>query len=135
MIHDFCRKLYQLIRLWWTGDRIRVSPVEGRLLRIQPGDLLSVAGIEVEVIDRFLIAESYLCLICHTPQGTAELHVPVFSQAAPQEVLWIESGDERRLTAADVEVWPRGRRGSRLSQSGSVARHESSKGVGFRPHS
>jgi hypothetical protein len=111
--HDFCRKLWQWIRLWWTGDRIRVSPVEGRLLRVQPGDLLSVAGIDVEVIDRVLIAESSLCLICHTAQGTAELHVPVFSNPEPPEVLWFESGREHRLNPADVDVWPRGRRTSR----------------------
>lgn len=111
MIHEFCRKLCQLIQLWWTGDRIRVSPVEGRLLRIQPGDLLSVAGNDVEVVDRFVISERSLCLICRTQQGIAELHVPVFSKSESQEVLWFESGDELRLTAADVEVWPRGRTG------------------------
>jgi hypothetical protein len=110
VIHDFCRKLCQLIRLWWTGDRIRVSPVEGRLLRIQPGDLLSVAGMDVEVVDRLVIAESSLCLVCRTPQGTAELHVPVFSKAEQQQVLWIEPDGELRLTQSDVEVWPRGRR-------------------------
>lgn len=113
MIHNFCRKLCQWIRLWWTGDRIRVSPVEGRLLRIQPGDVLSVAGMDVEVVDRFVIAESTLCLICHTPQGIAELHVPVLSKTVPQEVLWIETCGELRLTPSDVEVWPRGRRASR----------------------
>lgn len=110
MIHNFCEKFCQLLRLWWTGDRIRVSPVEGRLLRIQPGDLLSVAGSDVEVVDRIVIAESCLCLICHTPQGSAELHVPVDSEARSTELLWFESGREHRLTAADVEVWPRDRR-------------------------
>jgi hypothetical protein len=110
VIRHFCRKLCRLIRLWWTGDRIRVSPIEGRLLRVQPGDLLSVAGTDIEVVDRFVIGESSLCLICRTQQGTAELHVPVFSRHEPQEVLWIDSGRELRLTPSDVEVWPRGRR-------------------------
>lgn len=107
---DVLRDLCQFVWQWWTGDRIRVSPVEGRLLRVQPGDILSVAGIDVEVVDRTVIAERSLCLICRTQRGTAELHIPVFLKAERQEIVWAEAGGERTLTTADIEVWPRGYR-------------------------
>lgn len=111
VLHDFFHFVWQ----WWTGDRIRVSPVEGRLLRVQPGDILSVAGIDVEVIDRMVIAEHTLCLICRTQRGTAELYVPVLSKAGPQEIVWVKSGGERTLTSANIEVWPRGRGSEAIS--------------------
>ena len=110
MNRDVLRDLFHLVWQWWTGDRIRVSPVEGRLLRVLPGDILSVDGTDVEVVDRIVIAERTLCLICRTQRGTAELYVPVFSKAGPQEIVWVRSGGERTLTTADIEVWPRGHR-------------------------
>ena len=39
----FCA-IADLVVSWWRTDRIRVSPCEGRLLRLTPGSIVFVAG-------------------------------------------------------------------------------------------
>lgn len=44
--------LTQLIRIWWTKDRIRVARSEGKLLRIQVGDRLLIEDKVLKVVAR-----------------------------------------------------------------------------------
>jgi hypothetical protein len=105
MMLDSCRDLCSLLRHWWTSDRIRVSPHEGLLLRIQPGDLITVAGVDAEVVGRSLIGEQGICLVCQTAIGPAELHVPI--PPARNQLLWHISGVSRHVVEDDIKVWRR----------------------------
>ena len=44
------RDLWRLIRSWWQVDRIRISPSEGRLWRLDPPCVVFVDGTPVEVL-------------------------------------------------------------------------------------
>lgn len=105
MKFDMYRDLCSLLGYWWSSDRIRVSPHEGQLLRIQPGDLLTVAGVDAQVVNRSLTTEHSLCLTCQTEAGPAELHVPTPPNRGP--VGWHTSGVCRMLTEDDILVWRR----------------------------
>src|SRR5688572_8054988 len=50
-----------LIDSWWRVDRIRASPREGRLLRIEPGTIVTINGEMLEITER---------IIRDTPRGT-----------------------------------------------------------------
>lgn len=101
------RQIYQLVLGWWTSDRIRVPPAEGRFLRINPGDLLTLEGTEVEVLARYASEGQSLCLRCRTEAGLAELHVTISSDRGLPELVWNEFGKSRLLSVHDVQVWPR----------------------------
>ena len=42
-LRDFLRTSSQAVASWWQADRIRVSPFEGRLLKLAVGDQLHLA--------------------------------------------------------------------------------------------
>ena len=46
------RDVLRLVRSWWRSDRIRIGPAEGRLLRLQPGALVSIRGQLVKLVQR-----------------------------------------------------------------------------------
>ena len=46
------RDLFKLFRSWWQVDRVRISPTEGRLLRLIPPCIICVNGRPVEVLRR-----------------------------------------------------------------------------------
>jgi hypothetical protein len=112
MIARLWRDLSQLVRSWYMHDRIRASPVEGRLLRVQPGDLLTVGSRDVIVVDRS-VAEgpAGLCvrLICRTETGIGELHLTM-ADLETLHLIWIEAGHRCPMAAVDVQVWPRNRK-------------------------
>src|SRR5260221_14778876 len=76
------RPLYRvclnLVARWWRTDRVRISPREGELLRLQPGCVLTVNGVPAEVRVRMVVHErdtrrgSYQC---QTELGPAILEV------------------------------------------------------------
>jgi hypothetical protein len=41
-----------LIRAWWDVDRVRISPREGQLLRLQSGSVIRICGEPFEVVER-----------------------------------------------------------------------------------
>jgi hypothetical protein len=108
MIRKWAQDFRDLVAWWWTCDQIRVSPDEGRLLQIQPGDLLTLDGVDAEVLDRHVTAEGFLCLTCRTDVGSAELHVEVSPGQESLELVWHSCGSRHLLAADDVQVWPRG---------------------------
>jgi hypothetical protein len=103
------RDLCQLAWSWYSHDRIRASPAEGRFLRIRPGDLLTHGGVDAIVVDRSISEGSAgLCiqLTCQVETGIGELHLTA-TDPETLRLTWIEAGHCREIAAADVEIWPR----------------------------
>lgn len=103
---DFSEK----IRTWWICDRIRVSPREGRLLRIQVGDLLTICGSDFEVIERSTVLSEtgqLLQLTCRTESGFAMLVVEVNQHLIHQTATLTQFGIQQTIDADDVQIWPR----------------------------
>ena len=46
------RDLLRLLSRWWRVDRVRVSPTEGRLLRLEPPCILRIGDRVLEVVRR-----------------------------------------------------------------------------------
>lgn len=100
-------RLIGLIRDWWRIDRVRISPREGRLLRLQPGDLLRLEGMTVTVTDR--VVDPDVCGVHYRCEGagfTGELRVGLDAGRQADEVVWSRQGGQQRLPAVEVEVYP-----------------------------
>lgn len=104
MISRFDR-LVRLIRDWWQVDRVRISPREGRLLRLQPGDLLQLEGMTVTIIavDPDASGVRYRC---EGAGFSGELWVGLDAGRQADEVVWSRQGCQQRLPAVEVEVYP-----------------------------
>ena len=115
MIRHVLREFWGLVRWWWTCDRIRVSPAEGRLLQIRPGDLLTVEITDAEVVHRSVNdgpEGRSLILNCCTNTGSAELHLTVSPKGQVSDLRWRDATGCRVLMATDIRVWSRtGREG------------------------
>lgn len=101
------RDFWKIIASWWNTDRIRISPRDGRLFRIMPDDLLTVDGVDLEVLDRTLVIGEEcqsLRLDCRSPSGSVTVSVMI--QAKPK-VFWTNSESSREISAEGVEIWPR----------------------------
>jgi hypothetical protein len=96
----------RLVHSWWQGDRIRVSPTTGKLLRLRPPCCLCVGGQYVEVLDRTIQEGAPAVLYgCRTRAGMGSLRVELVSSAAGVAVEWREGGQVVRLKATDVDVF------------------------------
>jgi hypothetical protein len=95
---------------WWTCDRIRVSATEGRLLRIVPGDLLSLGSADVEVLHR-RIQESpggrSLVLACWSIDGDFELAITHGIRGEILSVVCTNANGIRDLQPDDIQIWSR----------------------------
>ncbi len=110
MFGDTGRGLFNWLRAWWESDRIRASPRDGRLLRIQVGDLLKVEHLEFEVVSRSLDSTGHrqlLRLSCLGSSGPASLEVVVDENITRQTATWNHSGIECDIDQNEVQVWPR----------------------------
>jgi hypothetical protein len=96
----------RLVHSWWRGDRIRVSPAAGLLLRLWPTCCLQINGQYVEVVDR-AVQDGKPAVVygCRTGNGTGSLIVERGSPTAEIAIEWREGGQIVRLLAADVEVY------------------------------
>ena len=100
--------LHRIVRSWWLRDRIRVSPLEGRFLRIKPGAILVIGGIEAEVVSRSVTGtnlNSVICLNCETAAGSGELQFDITTASGPASILWKYAGECHSLDPDDIEVW------------------------------
>jgi hypothetical protein len=68
------RRLLALVCCWWSRDRIRSSPHQGRLLRLGPGAILVVAGESARVVER-RPHEAGVVYRCTTANGDREVLV------------------------------------------------------------
>ena len=95
-----------LIHSWWRGDRIRVSPMDGQLLRLQPPCWLHICNRYAEVVNR-RVADGKPAVIyeCRTSSGSGTLLVEVGGLACEPAIEWRENGLATRLALQDVEVF------------------------------
>ena len=124
MSHNLWQDLHQFLWSWWSHDQIRTSPAEGRLLRIEPGDILTVRGLDVTVLERAVIESPTghgLRFTCRTATGTRELQLKIPDQGpgqglgqrlgqGPLQLVWQESDGPSPIHAYEIEIWPRAKR-------------------------
>jgi hypothetical protein len=110
MLPELCQSVTQIVWAWWRHDRIRVSPDEGRLLRIESQDVLLIGDTQVEVITRSIVKRVSgvaLHFNCRTPTGSAELFVELTLDGQLQSIRWNADDEERVLSVEDLDVWSR----------------------------
>lgn len=108
MVMRLLRALLDLLRAWWSVDRIRVSPNEGRLLRLDAGALLTIEDRAVEVLGRRIRrqpAGAVIAYDCRTPSGAARLLIRQPRDGGDLSAQWSEGGTVRLLHEADVIIW------------------------------
>lgn len=94
------RNLLRLLYSWWTSDRIRASPSQGRHLSLGPGAVLVIAGEPARVFGRRADCDG-VHYLCESAIGACE----VFVRSDGFVVLC--SGDcERSLDGEQVEAYP-----------------------------
>jgi hypothetical protein len=102
------RALSGLIAGWWRSDRIRISPREGELLRLQPGSILMVNGIVAEIRSRAVIHASRgngVHYECQTEHGSARLKVPFPDGEQRVDIIWSAAGRNQSLLECQIEVF------------------------------
>lgn len=109
--------LTRLVESWWKIDRIRASPREGRILRMQPPCVVVVEDRPAEVLARTLgqtasttagtamIELMQVVYECRSARGPCELRLVVTASGAIAGVSWTEDGVKRRIAETDVEVY------------------------------
>jgi len=98
----------RLLGSWWRADRVRISPCEGRLLRLCVPCIVRVGGRYVQVVRRRTgqtPGGPYVCYECEIEGGRGELWVEPAGERCPPRVIWREAGMVRTLTPDDVEVF------------------------------
>jgi hypothetical protein len=98
-----CKSLARLLHWWWTRDRIRIAPGEGRLLRLKVSSIIAIEGEVLEVQQRFVDktgCDPTIIYPCWSSAGPCELRVSF------DEVVLQRGGQMHRLTEEDVEVFP-----------------------------
>jgi hypothetical protein len=107
------RDLVDLAVTWWKRDRIRVSPSEGRMFRLQPGTVLCFScspgapRVSVEVVVRKEIKGSdcpRICCFCVTGEGNGAL-VVTNNVDLPPTIEWFDNGRTFDLHPDDIEVF------------------------------
>lgn len=99
-------RLVQLIRDWWRVDQVRISPREGRLLRLKPGDLLRLDDRTVTVIARRVEPDqSGVRYRCEGAGFTGELRVALDAGRQADEVEWSWEGRRQRFPADEIGVY------------------------------
>jgi hypothetical protein len=100
----------RLVRSWWSADRIRAAPGEGRLLRLRPGDFVVLDERVAEVVGRGVgqgAAGPFVVYDCQTARGSAQIRVSTAGSVCSSRIHWIENGVEQILKEGDLEVWCR----------------------------
>ena len=96
------------LRSWWRVDRIRSSPTEGRLLRLQPPAFLLIDGRTIEVTRRVIGQDrdgAFVSYDCLENGSTGRLMVRLAADLGTLPVRWIGTGGERVLDERDVSVF------------------------------
>jgi hypothetical protein len=105
---DLLNSAGSLVRDWWQVDRVRASPREGRLMRLQPPCIIRVGRQVVEVLRRSVSqtsAGSYVTYDCDNGEGPCRLRVtPVGTTHCPI-VHWVECGQEHEISEDQVVVY------------------------------
>ncbi|MEX2216808.1 MAG: hypothetical protein WD768_22025 [Phycisphaeraceae bacterium] len=107
-------RLVRLLRWWWQADRVRISPREGRLLRLRPPCILRIGEAYVQVHRRCtgsLATGPYVLYECTIDSQPGQLIVSPGPPGAPgppsgsKLIKWRLAGETQDLDADDVEVF------------------------------
>jgi hypothetical protein len=102
------RALPGLLRRWWQSDRIRISPREGELLRLQPRGLLLIGDQRVRIESRRVMsgrAPARVIYECSGENGPATLQVELLQELGTTKIDWYCSGQVHRLSPLDITVY------------------------------
>ena len=101
------RRLCHLLHSWWHTDRIRVSPAEGRLLRLQPPCMLMLGGQPVELLRRTVCRTPgcWVVYACRTRSGSGKLIVRSGDVSHGPDIVWQEAGRTKQLSETDIDVF------------------------------
>ena len=108
MGRSMCRVWLGLIADWWCADRVRISPREGELLRLQSVCLVTIAGRPVEVLARQEVQSDRSHGVryeCRTEDGRAHLHVRFSENASRLEIGWSTAGRIEALLEHQIEIF------------------------------
>jgi hypothetical protein len=111
MVRRLFTDLRRLIEAWWKIDRIRASPREGRLLRIEPPCVVVIDDQPAEVVARTLgraADESGTIQVdydCRSAQGACRLRLTVTACGAIAAIAWTAEGIEQLVNEEQVEVY------------------------------
>lgn len=94
-------------RHWWSRDRVRISPTEGLLWRLQPGGLLEVEGEMITVISRRWAEGNFVGLefTCRSADTVGLLQVRSISKHPYSQVFWTTADGSRELDITEIRVW------------------------------
>ena len=104
-MRDILRDLYALISSWWSVDRIRVGPQAGASLRLQPGDLVTLAGEHWEIVTRNHDVTDCVIYGCRSTETNETTNLAVFVDTASGLCHWRMESSE--YPEQDVQLWPR----------------------------
>ena len=108
MGRSVCRACLDLLAAWWRADRVRISPREGALLRLQPVCLVMIAGRPVEVLGRQEVQTTGAHGVryeCRTEEGPAHLDVRFCENAGRLEIGWSVFGRIEALLEHQIEIF------------------------------
>ncbi|MGR9108759.1 MAG: hypothetical protein ACU843_17720 [Gammaproteobacteria bacterium] len=99
------------LKQWWRSDRIRISPGEGRLLRIAAPCILEIDGERWFVEFRESLRDEYgpsISYRCRDEKDReSEIRVsPSSHTGSRNEVLWTRDGQVRWLDESEVGIYP-----------------------------
>ncbi len=101
------RSVIELCRSILKQDRVRISPSEGRLLRLSPPCVLTIGSRTVRIVSR-MVSETgsgpIVTYECETESGLAELIVRL-NRMLSSDVTLFENGVEYQLAESDVVVF------------------------------
>ena len=105
---DLVGSLTSCLRSWWRVDRIRSSPTEGRLLRLQPPAFLLIDGRTIEVTRRVIGQDrdgAFVSYDCLENGSAGRLMVRLAGNFNPRPIRWVGAHGERVLDERDVSVF------------------------------
>jgi hypothetical protein len=96
------------IRGWWSSDRIRISPAEGRMFRIAIGDILTVDDTHFEVLSRTSLSAGggpAMELTCRSESGCGTCRVTITLCEGTERITWNDGDLDREILSRDVDCW------------------------------
>lgn len=107
VIQSWVRGLVDCLRAWWQVDRIRVSPREGRLLRLRPPCVVVIESDAVELVQRMVAHDAEGPSVVYFAERCGRLgRLIVRSGKASEQtrIQWVESERTADLSESDVLV-------------------------------
>jgi hypothetical protein len=95
-------RLWQTIRRWLLGDRIRTAAADGAIYRLTPGSVVVVRGRSLRIVAAAAI-EGAIVYDCDSERGECRLRAEIRS-GRPRLVL-VEADLAIPLARSDVEIF------------------------------